>query len=69
MFTQSTPAAPSSPSIVERMAAAMQDMRASGMTITADTLAVYGDFTDEEVATHGAEAGDLARSRAVKRVA
>lgn len=64
-----TPAIVPEQSILERMAATMQEMRAAGQVVTAYTLAVFGDFTDDEVATHGPEAANLARSRAVKRVA
>lgn len=55
--------------LVERMAATMQDMRAAGLVVTSQSLAVHGDYTDDEVARHAAEAANLARSRAVKRVA
>jgi len=63
-----SPATSPAITIVERMAATMQDMRAAGHIITADTLAVHGDFTDDEVRQHGDEAANLARARAVKRV-
>lgn len=55
-------------SVVERMAEAMRDMRASGQTVTAENLAVHGDFTDDQVKAYGTEAANLARllnSRAV----
>jgi hypothetical protein len=55
--------------IAERMADAMREMRAAGQIVTAATLAVYGDFTDDEVAIFGPEAANLARSREVRQVA
>lgn len=55
--------------LVERMASTMQDMRAAGQVVTDRALAVYGDYTDDEVARHGREAADLARARAVRQVA
>lgn len=55
--------------IVERMADIMREMRAAGDPITADSLAVRGDFTSAEVAAYAREASDLARSREVRQVA
>ncbi|HEV2502363.1 MAG TPA: hypothetical protein VGV39_04775 [Mesorhizobium sp.] len=72
--TQKRPASnkalvPSSKSTIERMAAAMADMRAAGHTVTADSLAIYGDFTSDQVTRHGTEAANLARSLNVRAVA
>lgn len=53
----------------ERMADAMRDMRAAGHVVTAASLAVYGDFTDAEVARYGPEAANLARTRETRQVA
>ncbi|MEP9389619.1 hypothetical protein [Mesorhizobium sp. KR9-304] len=60
---------PENPSIVERMAETMRDMRAAGMTVTARALAVYGDYADADIERHGEEAAALARARAVRRLA
>jgi len=62
------PAAPAR-SIVERMADTMREMRAAGQIVTADSLAVYGDYTSAEVARHAMEASNLARAREVRQVA
>jgi hypothetical protein len=62
------PAAPAR-SIVEAMADVMREMRAAGQTVTSETLAVFGDFTDAEVAKHAMEASNLARAREVRQVA
>lgn len=56
-------------SVAERMADVMQEMRAAGQIVTAESLAVFGDFTDAEVAKFAREASDLARSRQVRQVA
>jgi hypothetical protein len=62
------PAAPAL-SIVERMADVMREMRAAGQTVTSDSLAVFGDFTNAEVSKHAPEASNLARAREVRQVA
>lgn len=74
-YRPAAPAAPKVPqkadarTIVERMADVMRDMRAAGQTVTAASVAVYGDFTDAEVSKHAMEASNLARSREVRQVA
>lgn len=55
--------------VAERMADVMREMRAAGQVVTAASVAVHGDFTDAEVAKHGPEAANLARSREVRQVA
>lgn len=71
---QYRPAAPKAPhaaarSLVERMADVMREMRAAGQMVTAESVAVHGDFTDAEVARHAREASDLARARETRQVA
>lgn len=63
------PPAASARSVVERMADTMREMRAAGQMVTAETVAVHGDFTDAEVAKFAREASDLARSRETRQVA
>ena len=63
------PVISSTKSVVERMAEAMRDMRAAGQTVTAENLAVHGDFTDEQVKAYGVEAANLARSLNTRAVA
>lgn len=60
---------PSSKSVVERMAETMRDMRATGNTVTAENLAVFGDFTSDQVSRYGVEAANLARSLNSRAVA
>lgn len=56
-------------SIVERMADKMLEMAMNSVAVTADSLAEHSDFTRAEIKEHGDEAADLAKSRAVRRVA
>jgi len=64
------PPAPQAPrTVAERMADVMREMRAAGQIVTAETVAVHGDFTNAEVAKHGPEAANLARSREIRQVA
>ncbi|MBN9243968.1 MAG: hypothetical protein J0I98_14345 [Mesorhizobium sp.] len=63
------PAAAKTRSVTERMADTMREMRAAGQMVTAETVAVHGDFTNAEVAKFGPEAANLARSRETRQVA
>lgn len=56
-------------SLPERMADTMRDMRAAGQIVTAESLAIYGDYTNAEIAAHASEAANLARAREVRQVA
>jgi hypothetical protein len=66
---QKAPAVAPARSIVERMADVMREMRAAGQIVTAETVAVFGDFTSAEVSKHAMEASNLARAREVRQVA
>jgi hypothetical protein len=66
---EKAPAAAPARSIVERMADVMREMRAAGQIVTAETVAVFGDFTSAEVSKHAMEASNLARAREVRQVA
>ena len=61
---QTLPAAAPAPqkTLVQRMADTMREMRGAGVTVDAQALGVWGDYTDAEVAEHGIEAGNLART-------
>ena len=61
--------APAPATVVERMADVMLAMGMNGTAVTADSLFEHSDFTRDEIRRHGAEASDLARARAVRRVA
>jgi hypothetical protein len=53
--------------IVERMADKMLEMAMNGVAVTADSLAEHSSFTRAEIKEHGADAADLAKSRAVRQ--
>jgi Zn-dependent membrane protease YugP len=55
-------------SIVDRMADKMLEMGMNGIAVTADSMHEHSDFTRAEIAIHGPEASDLARSLAVTRL-
>lgn len=55
--------------IVERMADRMLEMGMNGISVTAASLAEHSDFTRSEIERHGPDAADLAKARAVRRVA
>jgi hypothetical protein len=55
--------------IVERMADKMLEMGMNGISVTAASLAEHSDFTRAEIEQHGPDAADLAKARAVRRVA
>lgn len=59
---------PTAQTVVQRMASTMQDMRAAGAIVTAASVAVWGDYTDAEVAAHAREAADLARAGAARQL-
>ncbi|UCI23714.1 hypothetical protein [Mesorhizobium sp. B2-8-5] len=56
-------------SIVERMADKMLQMGMNGVAVTADSLAEHSGFTRAQIKEHSADAADLAKARAVRRVA
>lgn len=54
-------------SIVDCMADKMLEMGMNGTAVTADSLAENSDFTRAEIAEHGPDAADRAKSLAVRR--
>lgn len=71
-FTAQTPVtAPTlaASSVVERMAERVLELGMNGIAVTRDVLFEHTDFTRAEIEEHAAEACDLARSRAVRKVA
>ncbi|TIU57129.1 MAG: hypothetical protein E5W35_10310 [Mesorhizobium sp.] len=64
-----TKAALAKKSIVESMADKMLEMGMNGIAVTADSLAEHSSFTRAQIAKHGPDAADRAKSRAVRRVA
>jgi hypothetical protein len=60
---------PAPADIVGRMAEKMRELGMNGTAVTADTLFEHSDFTRDEIERHGRDAADLARARAVRRVA
>ncbi|MCO5071103.1 MAG: hypothetical protein M9944_07845 [Rhizobiaceae bacterium] len=57
------------PAIVEMMADTMREMAMNGTAVTADSLFEHSGFTRDQIAAHAAEAADLARATAIRRVA
>ncbi|AZO04557.1 hypothetical protein [Mesorhizobium sp. M2A.F.Ca.ET.043.02.1.1] len=64
-----TKAALAKKSIVESMADKMLEMGMNGIAVTADSLAEHSSFTRAEIERHGLDAADMAKMRAVRRVA
>lgn len=54
--------------LVESMADKMLEMGMNGIAVTADSLAEHSSFTRAEISKHGADAADMAKMRAVRRV-
>ena len=55
--------------LVESMADKMLEMGMNGIAVTADSLAEHSSFTRAEIEKHGLDAADMAKVRAVRRVA
>ncbi|MBN9135676.1 MAG: hypothetical protein J0I92_06455 [Phyllobacterium sp.] len=55
-------------SVVDLMADRLLELGMNGIAVTADELFSHSSFTRAEIAEHGQEAADLARSRAVRQV-
>lgn len=53
--------------IVERMVDRLLELGMNGIGVDADTLFEHSDFTRDEIRTHGRDAADLARVRAVRQ--
>ena len=51
------------------MAERMRELGMSGTAVTAESLFENSDFTRAEIEQYGRDAADLARARAVRRVA
>lgn len=55
--------------LIDRIARTVEDMRAAGIVVTKQALAVYGDYPTDIVERHGEAACDLARSRQIRQLA
>lgn len=56
-------------SVVDLMADRLLELGMNEIAVTADELFSHSNFTRAEIAEHGREAADLARSRAVRQMA
>ncbi|MBZ9719130.1 hypothetical protein LB519_14875 [Mesorhizobium sp. AD1-1] len=54
--------------LVERMAERVLELGMNGTAVTKDVLAEHTEFTRAEIDAHAADACDLAKARAVRRV-
>ncbi|MBN9255236.1 MULTISPECIES: hypothetical protein [unclassified Mesorhizobium] len=55
--------------VLDRMVDKVLEMGMNGVSVTKESLFENSDFTRAEIESHAAEACDMARSRAVRRVA
>ena len=55
------------PSTVDHMASVMREMAFGGQTVTAEALALKGDFSKAEIERYGQDAADKARADSIRQ--